>query len=322
MELFRAAKECGAHAVKLQKRNNRTLYTKTAYTKPYENENSYGPTYGAHREALEFGAAEYRELQQYCRSLGIDFFATAFDFDSADFLEAIGVPAYKIASGDLKNTPLLRHVARFGKPMIVSTGGASDDDVTRAYDAVMPINRQLCLLQCTAEYPAEWKEIDLRVVSTFRDSFPDIVVGFSSHDNGIAMAVAAYVLGARVIEKHFTMNRAWKGTDHAFSLEPAGLRKMVRDLERTWLAMGDGQKKIYEAEKNPIMKMGKKIVAARSLPAGHVLTPDDVALKSPGDGLPPYELDNVIGFTLVQAVNEDDDITYQILKKTQELARS
>jgi len=322
MELFRAAKECGAHAVKLQKRNNRTLYTKTAYTKPYENENSYGPTYGAHREALEFGAAEYRELQQYCRSLGIDFFATAFDFDSADFLEAIGVPAYKIASGDLKNTPLLRHVARFGKPMIVSTGGASDDDVTRAYDAVMPINQQLCLLQCTAEYPAEWKELDLRVVSTFRDSFPDIVVGFSSHDNGIAMAVAAYVLGARVIEKHFTMNRAWKGTDHAFSLEPAGLRKMVRDLERTWLAMGDGQKKIYEAEKNPVMKMGKKIVAARSLPAGHVLTPDDVALKSPGDGLPPYELDNIIGFTLVQAVNEDDDITYQILKKTQELARS
>lgn len=321
MDLFKSAKECGAHAVKLQKRSNRTLYTRAAYDKPYENENSYGATYGAHREALEFGAAEYRELQQYCQTLGVDFFATAFDFDSADFLESIGVPAYKIASGDLRNTPLLTHVARFSKPMVVSTGGGSLDDVKRAYDAVMPINAQLCILQCTAEYPAEWNELDLRVVSAFREMFPEIVIGFSSHDNGIAMAVAAYVLGARVIEKHFTMNRAWKGTDHAFSLEPVGLRKMVRDLERTWLAMGDGQKKIYPAEKNPIMKMGKKIVAARPLPAGHVLTRDDVVLKSPGDGLPPYELDNVIGLTLVQPLQEDDDITFHILKKTAELAR-
>jgi N-acetylneuraminate synthase/sialic acid synthase len=278
MEMFKAAKDAGVHAVKLQKRNNRTLYTRAMYDRPYDNENSYGATYGAHREALEFGPSEYRDLQQYCRDLGVDFFATAFDFESADFLASIDVPAFKIASGDLKNTPLLKHVAKVGKPMVVSTGGGTLDDVKRAYDTVMPLNSQLCLLQCTAGYPAAWDELNLRVISSYREEFADAVIGFSSHDNGIAMAVAAYVLGARVIEKHFTLNRAWKGTDHAFSLEPVGMRKMVRDLERTTAAMGDGAKQVYPSEVSPITKMGKKLVAARALPAGHVLGPNDIRL--------------------------------------------
>lgn len=321
MDLFKAAKEVGVSAVKLQKRNNRAMYTKTLYDRPYDNENSYGATYGEHREALEFGLSEYRTLQQYCKELGIHFFATAFDFDSADFLASIDVPAFKIASGDLKNIPLIEHVATFGKPMIISTGGATLDDVKRAYYAVMAINRQLCLLQCTAGYPAEWRELDLGVITSYRQMFPDTVVGLSAHDNGIAMAVAAYVLGGRVLEKHFTLNRAWKGTDHAFSLEPVGMRKMVRDLERTWMAMGDGQKKLYPSEASPIQKMGKKLVAARKLRAGHTLTREDIAIKSPGDGLPPYELKNVVGLVLEHAVEEDDEITFQILKKASELAR-
>src|SRR4029077_9548334 len=147
-------------------------------------------------------------------------------------------------------------------------------------DTVMPINQKLSILQCTAGYPAAFEELDLRVINTYRERFPGAVIGFSSHDNGIAMAVAAYVLGARIIEKHFTLNRAWKGTDHAFSLEPVGLRKMVRDLDRTWQAMGDGEKRVYPSEVAPITKMGKKVVAARALPAGHVLRTDDVCLKS------------------------------------------
>src|SRR5688500_18259583 len=124
-ELFRTAKETGAHAVKLQKRDNRGLYTREAYTKPYENENSYGATYGEHREALEFGRPEYEELQAYCSELGITFFATAFDLVSANLLAELDMPAYKVASGDLTNTPLLRHVARIGKPVIFSTGGGT-----------------------------------------------------------------------------------------------------------------------------------------------------------------------------------------------------
>jgi len=310
-QLFHAAKECGADAVKLQKRDNRTLFTRAAYNRPYDNENSFGDTYGAHREALEFGKSEYTELQAYAKELGLIFFATAFDIPSADFLAELDMPAYKIASGDLKNTPLLKHVARLGKPMIVSTGGATLDDARRAYDTIMPINSQLSLLQCTAAYPANPEELNLRVITTYREAFPDIVIGLSDHENGIAMAVAAYVLGARIVEQHFTLNHTWKGTDHAFSLEPIGMRKLVRDLRRVRAALGDGVKHVYPTEISPISKMGKKLVAARNLPANHVLSPVDIAIKSPADsGLPPYEYDAVLGKTLRRALQEDENIAF------------
>jgi N-acetylneuraminate synthase/sialic acid synthase len=322
-ELFREAKLAGAHAVKLQKRDNRGLYTKAAYNKPYDNENSFGATYGEHREFLEFGQREYRELKAYAAELGVDFFSTAFDVASADFLEELGVPAYKIASGDLKSTPLLKHVASFGKPMVLSTGGATIDDVQRAYDEVMPINPQLAILQCTAGYPAAWEELDLRVIEEYRDRFPGAVIGFSSHDNGIAMPVAAYVLGARIVEKHFTLNRAMKGTDHAFSLEPVGLRKMVRDLERTYKALGSRAKKTYESERAPIVKMGKSLVIARDLPAGHTLRAEDIVMKSPGGGIPPYELDKVLGRVTIKALYEDDFLSFDVLARPNaQLARS
>ncbi len=310
-EMFKAAKECGAHSVKLQKRNNRELYTRAMYDKPYESENAYGPTYGTHRDALEFGKEEYIELKRYANELGITFFATAFDYSSADFLEALDMPAYKIASGDLKSIPLLKHVASFGKPMIVSTGGGTMEDIRRAYDAIMPINKQLTILQCTASYPAEFNQLDLRVIETLRNTFPDIVIGWSSHDNGIAMALGAYMLGGRVLEKHFTLNRAWKGTDHAFSLEPVGLKKMIRDLNRLRDSLGDGKKKVYETEKAPLVKMGKKLVAAKGLAAGHVLSAKDIALKCPGDGVPPYEIDKFIGKPLRNAISEDQNLTFE-----------
>jgi sialic acid synthase len=320
-ELFLEAKRAGAHAVKLQKRDNRGLYTRAAYEKPYDNENSFGSTYGEHREFLEFGREEYSQLQSYARELGVDFFATAFDLASANFLESLDVPAYKIASGDLKSLPLLRHVASYGKPMIISTGGALIDDVQRAYDAILPINPQLAILQCTAGYPAAFEELDLRVISTYRDRFPDAVIGFSSHDNGIAMPVAAYMLGSRIVEKHFTLNRAMKGTDHAFSLEPVGLRKMVRDLDRTFKAMGDGTKKLYDSERAPIVKMGKSLVVAKSLPIGHVLRAQDIVMKSPGGGIPPYELDKVIGRVTLKPLHEDDFLSFEVLSQDAEFAR-
>jgi sialic acid synthase len=281
------------------------------FDKPYDNENSFGATYGEHREALEFGKVEYEELQAEADRLNMAFFATAFDIKSADFLADLNSPAYKIASGDLKNTPLLKHVAKIGKPMIVSTGGGTLDDVRRAYDAIMPINPRLCLMQCTCGYPAEFAELDLRVISTYREKFPDVVIGYSGHDNGIAMPLAAYMLGARIIEKHFTLNRAMKGTDHKFSLEPVGMKKMIRDLQRVRLALGDGRKKVYASEASPALKMGKKIVAARDLAAGHVLTAADIAIKSPGDGLPPFYLDQVLGQAQLRDVRADGSITFE-----------
>lgn len=306
-EMFKVAKQhCGVSAVKLQKRDNRSLFTRAMYDSEYNSENAFANTYGAHREKLEFGRDEYAELIAYAKELGITFFATAFDIPSADFLAELDMPAYKIASGDLTNTPLLKHVASFGKPIFVSTGGGTMEDVRRAYEAIMPINRQLCLMQCTAGYPPEWEQLNLAVITTFRHAFPDAVIGFSSHDSGIAMGPPAHVLGSRVIEKHFTLNRAMRGTDHAFSLEPPGLRRLVRDLERTKLSLGSGEKRRYDSEVGPIKKMSKKLVASRDLPAGHILTPEDIALKSPGDGLRPYMFDTMVGRRLIKDLKADD----------------
>jgi N-acetylneuraminate synthase/sialic acid synthase len=223
------------------------------------------------------------------------------------------MPAFKMASGDLTNIPLLRHVARYQKPMFVSTGGGTLDAVRRAHDEVRAINPHLCLMQCTAAYPPEFEELNLRVISTFMEEFPDTLIGFASHDSGIAMAVAAYVLGARVVEKHFTLNRAMKGTDHAFSLEPVGLRKVVRDLRRTKVALGTGVKSPYPSEAAPLKKMSKKLVASRDLPAGCVLTADDLAIKSPGDGLAPSAWDDVIGRSLRVPKRTDENIAFDDL---------
>jgi N-acetylneuraminate synthase/sialic acid synthase len=278
------------------------------YDSPYNSENAYAPTYGAHREMLEFSKQQYAELKDYADEIGITFFSTAFDRPSADLLEEIDMPMFKIASGDIVNTPLLRHVASFGKPMIISTGGATMEDAQRAYDAIMPINPNLCIMQCTSGYPPPYEQLNLRVIETFMEAFPDIVIGFSSHDSGIAMPLVGYMLGARIFEKHFTLNRAWKGTDQAFSLEPAGLRRVVRDLRRTVEALGDGSKVPYESEARPLAKMVKRIVAARDLPAGHILAEEDIDYRIPvetkinGNALQPFWTDHFVGKTLRMAV--------------------
>lgn len=316
-DLFRSAKDCGVNAVKLQKRDNRALYTSAIYNQAYENRNSYGSTYGAHREALEFGMREYHELKQYAQKLSVTMFATPFDFASVDFLAELDMPVYKIASGDLKNTPLIKYVARLGKPMLVSTGGGTIEDVQRAYDAIMPLNEQLALLQCTASYPCEPEQMNLQVITTYRERFPKVIVGLSDHHNGIALGPVAYALGARVIEKHFTLNRAWKGTDHPFSLEPVGMRKLVRDLRRTRAALGDGVKVASQLEKAPLYKMGKKLVAAHPVLAGQVLRYEDVAIKSPSDGLPPHELDNIVGSITIRALQQDENIMFDDLRDSQ-----
>tara|TARA_R110000824_G_scaffold366730_3_gene555779 strand:+ start:42687 stop:43751 length:1065 start_codon:yes stop_codon:yes gene_type:complete len=316
-QMFKAASDAGADAVKLQKRDNRALFTREMYDSPYNSENSYAPTYGGHRDKLEFDKDQYLELKSYAKELGIFFFSTAFDFPSADFLEDIDMPAYKIASGDINNTPLLKKVASLGKPMIVSTGGATMEEAQRAYDTIMPINPNLCIMQCTSGYPPAHEELNLRVIETYYKAFPDIVIGFSSHDSGIAMPLVGYMLGARIFEKHFTLNRTWKGTDQAFSLEPAGLRRVVRDLQRTKIALGDGVKRQFESEKAPLFKMGKKIVAARDLPVGHVLQPNDLTFKSPNDGLPPYLVDHFIGKKLVASLREDESLAYSTIGETQ-----
>jgi N-acetylneuraminate synthase/sialic acid synthase len=299
-------------AVKLQKRDNRRLFTRAFYDSPYDNENSFGRTYGEHREALELGTSDWFELSRYAREEGLAFVAAAFDEPSADFLAELGVDAFKFASGDLSNVPFLRYVAAFGKPMFLSTGGGTLDDVDRAVAAIAAVNPQLAVLHCTASYPADVEDLNLSVIAVLKERYPDFVVGLSDHHNGIAMAPVAFMLGARAFEKHFTLNHAWKGTDHAYSLMPDGMRRFVRDLHRVPAALGDGVKRRLPSEERPLEKMGKKLVAARELPAGHVLAPGDLEARSPADGgLPPYELDRLIGATLLRPLGLEEEIALE-----------
>lgn len=322
-ELIHAAAECGVDAVKLQKRDNRNLFTRALYDQPYDNEHSFGDTYGEHREALELPPAAWAELQEVASEHGVALFATAFDEASVNFLAELDVPAFKVASGDLRNTPLLRHVAALGQPILLSLGGATLEDADRALDALLPLNTQVCLLQCTAAYPAEVEELNLRVLEVLRERYPELVIGLSDHHNGIAMSLVAYMLGARVIEKHFTLNHAWKGTDHAFSLMPEGMRKLVRDLHRIPDALGDGVKRPLPSEEKPLQKMGKKLVAARELPAGHVLEEGDLIARSPADeGLAPFELDTLIGRRLRRELGLEEALLLEDLEPAAEPLRA
>jgi sialic acid synthase len=308
LELIRAASIAGASAVKFQKRDNKSMFTPAMYNEPYNSENSFGNSYGLHRDALEFGVDEYKACIGEAQKMKITFFATAFDFQSADFLETLNMPLYKIASGDLTNLPLLEYVAGFKKPMIISTGGSNFEMIDVAVRTIQKTHNNFAILQCTASYPADFKQLNLRVIERLREKYPDNIIGFSGHDNGIAMSTAAFALGARIIEKHFTLNRALKGTDHAFSLEPQGLGKLVRDLRRTSEALGDGNKVIYENELAPMRKMRKMIVATRFLSAGTKIAREDLDFRSPGDGLGPDKLDLILGKTLIHDVNEYEPI--------------
>lgn len=280
--IITAAAQAGCAAIKLQKRSNRDLYTPAAYNQPYNSENAWGPTYGEHREFLEFDFAQYTDLKQFTESYGLDFFATAFDLPSVAFLAQLGVPAIKIASGDLTSLPLIEEAAQVGVPLIISTGGGTMNNVRAAWFTSLAGRGGAAFLQCTAAYPCEAGALNLRAIETFREAMPDTVVGLSDHYSGIAMAPVAYTLGARIFEKHFTLHRAWRGSDQAFSLEPDGMRRMVRDLKRTREALGNGIKRRLEVEGAALDKMQKAWYYTADLPQGHVLTQDDVSLRSPG----------------------------------------
>tara|TARA_Y100001970_G_scaffold197169_1_gene239807 strand:+ start:4120 stop:5169 length:1050 start_codon:yes stop_codon:yes gene_type:complete len=307
-KMILSAKESGANAVKFQKRNNQELFTQEMFDMPYINSNSFAETYGKHREYLEFDNEEYKHLIDFARQHDIMFFATPFDFQSVDFLEKFNLPAYKTASADITNTPFLEYIASTGRPMIVSTGGSSLDDVKRAYDKISKYNNQLSILQCSSVYPAQPSDMNLSVINTYLTEFENNIIGLSDHQSGIALALVGYVLGARIIEKHFTLNRSMKGTDQPFSLEPIGLKKLIRDLHRSKLAMGTGEKTLLENEKPAMFKLRKKLVASKDLREGTVLKKEDIAIKIPGDGTPPHELDYFIGKKINIAISKDEDL--------------
>lgn len=278
VQMIKAAARCGAHAVKFQKRENATLYSADVLAQPYDHENSFGRTYGEHRAALELSAQHYVTCRTVAKTFKLDCFATAFDEASADFLVRLDVPAIKIASGGLTDHALLRHVAGLGVPVILSTGGGTFEDVDAAVNVLEAGRAPYALLHCTAAYPVlNYAELNLLAIVAMRARYPETVIGWSGHDSGIAMSLVAYAYGARILEKHFTLNRAMKGTDHAFSLEPAGLRKLVRDLERAHLANGDGCKRLYDSERKPLSKM-RRVATADGPRVTGVLQADDSVL--------------------------------------------
>lgn len=312
-ELIRAAKASGCSAVKLQKRNNESLFTRAYFDSAYRSPHAFGATYGAHRAALEFGRDEYLTLISYAREIGITLFATPFDEESLRFLADLDIPAFKVASADLRSGPLLDLIASQGKPVILSTGGSSMEEVRGVVDRLYKINSQLALLQCTAAYPAANANLNLRVISTFRETFPHLVVGYSGHELGTAPSLAAFALGARIIERHFTLDRTLKGSDHQLSLEPDEMTLFVRQLDSISESLGDGRKRLFDCERDSIIKMGKKIVARRDLVPGHRIALEDLAFKSPGDGVSPDQSHHVVGRTLKCSVRRDESILLEAL---------
>lgn len=269
-QLIQAASECGCDAVKLQKRDleHWESLDPEAWHRPYNSEHAFGATYGEHRAALEFGWREYKHLKTFAEDRGLVFFATAFDVPSLRFLVELGVPAIKLASASIVDMELISACAATRTPTIMSTGGACSDGFTDEIGIAMEKyfmgwggnlrDYPLAILQCTAEYPCEPRDMNLNVIPSLRRGYPETVIGLSDHYVGIALEPVAYALGARIIEKHFTLSRAAKGSDNAFSLEPVGMKKMVRDLRRTRVAMGDGIKRRLDGEIAPLIKMGRK----------------------------------------------------------------
>ena len=256
-----------ADAVKLCKRSIRSEMTRSMYDSPYVGPQSFGATYGAHREHLELSVDQYRELKDYAESKGLVFFASVCSEESVDDLEGIGISLYKIASRDLTNLPLIDHVAAVGKPILLSCGMDSLAEIARAIETIRKYHNQIVLLQCTSSYPTPYEEVNIRVMHTLRREF-DVLVGMSDHTIGYTVAIAAAVLGAVVVEKHVTLARHMKGTDHACSLEPEGLRRYVRDIRNLELALGDGVKRISPAIDATKAKLCRSLVSAQDIMMG------------------------------------------------------
>jgi N-acetylneuraminate synthase len=259
-QLIDAAIASGCDAVKFQKRTIDVVYTADELAKPREN--PFGPTNGDLKRGLEFGEAEYAEIGAYCREKGIDWFVSCWDEQSVDFIERFSPVCYKIASASLTDDALLRHHRRTGRPIIASTGMSTMEEIEHAVGVLG--RADLVLMHTTSNYPSPPNELNLLMVQTLAQKF-GVPVGYSGHEVGLATSYAAAVLGASVIERHITLDRAMWGSDQAASVEPGGLARLVRDIREYEIAAGDGVKRIYESEV-PIMKKLRRVsgdVAAR-----------------------------------------------------------
>jgi N-acetylneuraminate synthase len=279
-KLIDAAVEAGCNAVKFQKRTVSVVYTEAELAKPREvpahivsgainrkvlspeavkrlvDSNLTNTTNGDLKWALELTADEYKEIDRYCREKGVMWFASPWDEASVDFLEQFNPPCYKIASASLTDTNLLKHIRSKGKPVILSTGLSTMEQIGKAVQILG--EKDLVLLSCVSTYPSENKDINLEVIRTLQNKFPTLVIGYSGHERGVQISVAAAVMGAKVIERHITLDRTMWGSDQAASLEPKGMELVVRDVRAFEEAKGDGVKRVLDAELPIIEKLRRK----------------------------------------------------------------
>jgi sialic acid synthase len=315
LKLAYEAKCIGADAIKFQKRNIRKILTREAFNRPYVNENSYGATYGEHREKLELSKEDWRKLFNYCRSIDLACFASPWDEDSVDFLMDFDLPLFKVGSADLTNLPLLRYIASKNRPVILSTGMSTIEEVDVAVGAVKEINPDVGILHCISAYPFDAEIANLRMIPTLAARYPDVVVGYSGHEkSGLVVSLAAVTLGAKIIERHFTLDRTMKGPDHAASLEVGGFSQLVEDIRKVESSLGDGIKRIHALELPIRQKLAKSVTAGRRIVEGSVLTREMLIMKSPGAGLSGWHLEKILGRIAQKTLEEDEQVPREALE--------
>jgi len=295
-EMALSAYENGADIVKFQTRTTpKDVYQHRMYNRPVEGPQYFGKTYGQHREHIEFTDEEWHTIFEFCRCAGIPAISTPFSFKAVDLLESCGVPAYKVASGDANNIPFLKYIAKKHKPVILSTGGCTATEVHEAHDVFLNSGTPHAMLQCTCSYPPPSYALNLNAISWFRKEFPFFVTGLSCHSLLWHPAIAAYALGARIFEWHFTTDQTLKGTDNWFSLTPPMLKDMRDALDMTHAAMGEYVKAVHPCEVEPARERRKSLVWACDLPEGTEVRPEHIVLKCPGTGLGPEHLETAVG---------------------------
>lgn len=313
--LVAIAAEAGADAVKFQTFCAERIVTPQAPKAAYQQRTTNpGESQLEMLRRLELSAEAHHTLQRAAQERGILFLSTPFDEESADFLEGLDVPAFKISSGDLTNLPLLAHVARKSRPMLLSTGMASMAEVEAAVRTISEAgNDHLVLLHCVSAYPAPAQEVNLRAMQTLAKEF-GVPVGYSDHTAGINVALAAVALGACVIEKHVTLDRSLPGPDHQASLVPEELAELVRGVRAVESALGHGRKEPSACEIGTMTAARKSLVAARNLSSGTVLTEPLIAVRRPGHGLPPALRPQLVGRVVTRHVTAGEVLTWDLLR--------
>ncbi len=300
---------CGCDAVKFQSWTPQSLIAREEYDRNIRYDDNPRKHWGSLREMVEkyyLRAEQHTELKQYCDKAGIDFCSTPFAEDEADLLEQVGVSFYKIASMDVNNFRLLRHVAAKGKPVLLSTGMATLGEIENAIHQISSEgNDRIVLLHCISVYPPAYEDIHLNNIPMLRQTF-GYPVGFSDHSIGYSIPLAAVALGACLIEKHFTIDKNLEGWDHEISADPAEMSVIVRESAHVSTALGSHTRTVSDAEQQKKTKFRRSIVAARSMKKDHVIRSEDIAFKRPGTGIAPEYMNLIAGRRLSRNIEADE----------------